>query len=180
MLLITDTGPLTHASQTGHVGFLERILAPWTCAYPMQVRKELEGFDGNRAILEAKWIGLLPLDLKYDILAMKLRDQLGGEGTKNLGEAQCIALALSMSDSGQEAEIYADDEDGRQLALDNGLEAWTTTEILRRAVLEHRCTVEECVRFIDDVRHNGYRGIDVPSGQAFVKGYLPKYLWPEV
>lgn len=28
MLLITDTGPLTHASQTGYVGFLERILAP--------------------------------------------------------------------------------------------------------------------------------------------------------
>lgn len=74
MLLITDTGPLTHASQTGHVGFLERILAPWTCAYPMQVRTELEGFDGNRAILEAKWIELLPLDLKYDILAMELRE----------------------------------------------------------------------------------------------------------
>lgn len=44
----------------------------------MQVRKELEGFDGNRAILEAKWIELLPLDLKYDIFSMKLRDQLGG------------------------------------------------------------------------------------------------------
>lgn len=179
MLLITDTGPLTHASQTGHVGFLERILAPWTCAYPMQVRTELEGFDGNRAILEAKWIELLPLDLKYDILAMELRDQLGGVGTKNLGEAQCIALALSMSDAGQAAEIYADDEDGRQLALDNGLEAWTTTEILRRAVSEHRCTAEDAVRFIDDMRRNGYRGIDVPSGQAFVKGYLPKRLWPE-
>ena len=30
------------------------------------------------------------------------------------------------------------------------------------------------------LRRNGYRGIDVPSGQAFVKGYLPKYLWPGV
>lgn len=144
-------------------------LVPIRC----EVRKELEGFDGNRTILEAKWIELLPLDLKYDILAMKLRDQLGGVGTKNLGEAQCIALALSMSDSEQEAEIYADDEDGRQLALDNGLEAWSTTEILRRAVLEHRCSVEDAVRL------NGYRGIDVPSGRAFVEGYLPKRLWPE-
>lgn len=169
--LVIDTGPLTHTSRAGEMEVLERVLAPWTCVYPPRVYAELDGYDGNQSALQARWITVKDLDLEHDLLAAEIKSELGGEGTKNLGEAQCIALALQLK-----GETYIDDLDGNYLADGRGLSVWTTTELLVKAVRVGRISAERAASYLQALIDGGYKGLDVPSGQAFLSGYLPRDL----
>lgn len=161
--LVIDTGPLTHTSRAGEMEVLERVLAPWKCVYPPQVYAELDGYDGNQSALQARWITVKDLDLEHDLLAAEIRSELGGEGIKNLGEAQCIALALQLR-----GEAYIDDRDGNFEAHERGLNVWTTTELLVKAVHAGRISAERAASYLQALIDGGYKGLDVPSGQGCV------------
>ena len=171
--LVIDTSHLTHTSQIGEMEFLQAVLDPWDCHHPFQVFSELNGFDGNRSALEAKWITFVDLDLKHDLLAAKFQEDLGGVGTKHLGEAQCIALALQ-----EKCEVLIDDWDGNDLAYDNGLTAWSTTKVLEYRIREGGIDPRKAAEYLDALISNGYRGLDVSSGAMFIRDYLPPHLQP--
>ncbi|MBC3178328.1 hypothetical protein [Corynebacterium lujinxingii] len=153
--------------------FLRTVLEPWDCHHPFQVFSELDGFDGNRSALDAKWITFVNLELKYDLLAARFQAALGGVGTKHLGEAQCIALALQ-----ENCEVLIDDRDGNDLAYDNDLTAWSTTEMLEYGIRKGDVDPQKAAEYLDGLISNGYKGLDVTSGAMFIREYLPRHLRP--
>lgn len=172
--LVIDTSHLTHTSQIGEMDFLRGVLESWKCHHPWQVFSELEGFDGNRSALEADWITFVDLDLSHELLASSIQGELGGSGTRHLGEAQCIALALQ-----ENCEVLIDDSDGNDLAYLKGLTVWNTTAILKDQILAGAVDAAKCADYLDALIANGYRGLDVVSGSMFVREHLPRHLRPE-
>lgn len=165
-VFVIDTGPLSHAAQAGVLDVLERLFHGQECYFPPQVYEELRVHEPSTPALEAGWARLAALSVEGELRTIYFKSLLGGSGRKNLGEAQCIALAEELGGA-----VYLDDGDGRDVAEAENVMAMTTTEFLEACVRSQRIKKQEAASFIDSLLATGYRGLDVPSGKAFLKAY---------
>lgn len=169
MLLVVDTGPLTHFAQARILPLLARILGSAGCVYPPQVGKELDRGPHrliNQQVLTSRWLSCMPLPEEAVGRIPEIIDALGGTGgtgDRNLGEAECIALADVV-----EGMVYLDDGDGVSVANRVGVEYRTTLELLDDAMTRGRVTASESVAAIDALLSTGY-WLPVKSGAAFLR-----------
>lgn len=132
MTFVLDTGPLLHFAQAGKLSVLRRILADEQCVFPPQVGVELDRGPHrmeNQKVLSAQWISEHRLQEEASALVLSIKNVLGGSGDRNLGEAQCLALAHTLP-----AVTYLDDGEGCVVADSIDVEYTTTLELLADAV----------------------------------------------
>lgn len=131
MIIIVDTGPLTHFAQAGLLDTLKTLLSPFAaCVYPREVYDELVsgsvgGSPSNNDILRCDWLTMLgDPDPSITEETIRFKSILGGSGTRNLGEAACLAHARI-----REGIVYLD-------AIDDGLITALEARLVVQALLD--------------------------------------------
>lgn len=165
MTFVVDTGPLSHFAQAGKLPVLRRILADEQCVFPPQVGVELDRGPHrleNQSVLSAQWISEHRLEEDASALAISLKNLLGGSGDRNLGEAQCLALAHILP-----AVTYIDDGEGCVVADSIGIEYTTTLELLADAVDDGVIDAAEAAETVDALIATGYK-LTFSSGSQFL------------
>lgn len=158
MIIVIDTGPLTHFAQAGILDTLRSILSPYDeCVYPSEVFDELTAgatgdYPSNNEILRCSWLTLYHRDdLSLELSVAYFKNQLGGSGSTNLGEAACLAIADAHTDI-----VYLDDHDGRVVADQEGVPFTTTVDLLLDAVDEGLISRTEARNVVAVLLETGY------------------------
>ncbi|WP_312976629.1 hypothetical protein [Corynebacterium sp.] len=113
-------------------------------------------------MLSAQWINERGLEEDASALAISLKNLLGGSGDRNLGEAQCLALAHMLP-----AVTYIDDGEGCVVADSIGIEYTTTLELLADAVDDGVIDAAEAAETVDALIATGYK-LTFSSGSQFL------------
>lgn len=166
MTFVIDTGPLTNFSQAGKLPVLCRLLSTQRCVVPPQVIAELDRGPhrlDNQSALTASWIVTQPLTDEAHALTLSLKSELGGTGDRNLGEAQCLALACTLP-----GVTYLDDGDGCAVADRFGVGYTTTLDLLADGLEAGVLDADEAADTVDALLNTGYR-LPFSSGASFVE-----------
>lgn len=159
MIIFVDAGPLSHFAQAGLLPLLERLLSGYPNKhYPPEVQSELQAgaigpTPSNNQVFSCEWITVHDQDiagLGREIIA--IQDDIGGDPSRNLGEAACIARALRIPGS-----VYLDDGDGRDTAETYGLPTVTTLDLLQEAVKVKVITKEDAKAAVTSLLLTSYR-----------------------
>lgn len=159
MLIVIDTGPLTHFAQAELLDTLRSLLEPYdACIYPREVFEELKNgalgeYPSNNTVLGCEWLSLHEInDPRISDATIYFKEKLGGPGERNLGEAACMAIAAA-----DDEVVYLDDSEGCLLAEQHGLQVTTTVDLLLDAVDENRLRRQDARGVVEALLATGYR-----------------------
>lgn len=101
---VLDTGPLSHFARAQWLGVLKTVLHGARVLIPDVVEVELRAGASQhhhlRAVLDAGWIEIVPVDTAEQLVAFTYYEQrLVGADGRNLGECGVLALAETTPDS---------------------------------------------------------------------------------
>lgn len=170
---VFDNGPLTHVAQGRVLEALEKAGNANRCVYPLVIASELginkpvaatnpDWHDANSLVLESQFIQPVRLDDEHEDLAKEIFAKIGGNGTQNLGEAHCLALAKQLN-----GIAVVDDHAGR-IAFDYGIPLIDTPEFFAIAFHRRNLTLDEAAGSIQAIAEAGYDGMWVNTAEGFI------------
>ncbi len=162
-----DTGPLTHFARSQWLGVLKAVLHDVDVVIPDLVERELTSSVAsnphNRAVLDADWIAVVPLDTDARLAALaRFTARLVGPQGRNIGECGVLALAETTPD----AIAVVDDGAAVRAARDHGVPVRRTLGLLCEAVRAQLLTVPLVSALADDLLASRYRLPFRPGGFA--------------
>ncbi|MFG1843691.1 MULTISPECIES: hypothetical protein [Micromonospora] len=164
---VLDTGPLSHFSRSQWLGVLKAVLKDARVVIPDVVEAELRTGavqnDHLRAVLDADWIEVIPLDTPEHLSAFAYYEQrLVGADGRNVGECGVLALAETMA----HAVAVVDDRVAGNAARGRNVEVRRTLGLLCDAIREGLLTVPLVSALADDLMRDSYRLPFGPGGFA--------------
>jgi predicted nucleic acid-binding protein len=155
---VLDTGPLSHFARAQWLGVLKAVLCDSLVLIPDIVETELRNGAGQhvylRAVLDASWIKVVPLDSAEQLTAFAHYEQrLVGLDGRNHGECGVLALAETMED----AIAVLDDRVARKASQGRNVEVRGTLGLLCDAIRHGLLTVPLVSAVADDLLMNDYR-----------------------
>lgn len=159
---VIDTGPLSHFARSQWLGVLKAVLQPSRIIIPDVVERELlHGVAQHgylRAVLDADWIEVVPLDTDAQLEAFSFYSQrLVGADGRNVGECGVLALAETLPSS----SAVVDDRVAVNVAQSRRIQVRRTLGLLCDAIRGELLTVPLVSALADDLLANKYR---LPSG----------------
>lgn len=155
-ILVFDTGPLSNFAQQGWLGVLKAIVGDRTAVIPDVVVDELrQGTHRDsriQGVLDAPWIERRELRSDDELAAFGRFSALLVKGSRNIGEAGVLALALT---NGGFAVV--DDSAARKAASTGGIPTRPTLALLCEAIRQGLLTVRLVSELADDLLANDYR-----------------------
>lgn len=154
--LVFDTGPLRHFAQAGWLGVLEEVVGERRAIVPEAVVSELEStshrFPDTADAVDAPWVTHYKLSSYEEIAAYAMFSELLVSGQKNLGEAEVLALAATLS-----AEAVIDDSTAFEVGKREGVKCTQTLPLLCDAMHQGLLSLDEVSDIADDLMMTDYR-----------------------
>lgn len=156
VLLVFDTGPLSHFARAGWLGVLKAVVGSRTAVIPDVVEDELRtGADRERslqAVLDATWLERRVLRTDEEIVAFAEFSELLVRRDRNRGEAGVLALAATAG-----AVAVIDDGAARRAADARTVAYRPTLALLCEAIRLELLTVRLVSALADDLIAGQYR-----------------------
>jgi predicted nucleic acid-binding protein len=164
---VLDTGPLSHFARSQWLGVLKAVLSDSQVIIPDVVEAELRNATGQhpylRAVLDADWIGVVPLDTDAQLTAFSYYEQrLVGPNGRNIGECGVLALA----ETSLNAIAVLDDRVAVKVAARRKVTVRRTLGLLCDAIRRGLLTVPLVSAVADDLLEHSYRLPFGPGGFA--------------
>ena len=164
---VLDTGPLSQFPRSQWLGVLKAVLSEVRVVIPDVVKTELrEGVAQHhylQAVLDARWIDVVPLDTDEQLSAFSYyAERLVGGNGRNVGECGVLALAETTPC----ATAVLDDRVARKQAEQRKVEVRGTLGLLCEAIRKELLTVPLVSAVADDLLENSYRLPFGPGGFA--------------
>ena len=154
--LVFDTGPLRHFAQAGWLGILEEVVGERRAIVPRAVLAELEStshwFPEVADAVDASWVTHYELSSYEEIAAYAMFSELLVSGRKNLGEAEVLALAATLS-----AEAVIDDSAAFEVGKREGVKCTQTLPLLCDAIRGGLLSLSQVSDIADDLIMTDYR-----------------------
>ncbi|MER5493869.1 hypothetical protein [Streptomyces sp. NPDC002490] len=164
---VLDTGPLSHFAHAQWLGVLKIVLKDHRVLIPDVVEAELrngaERHHYLRAVLDADWIEIVPLDTPAEFSAFAHYERLlvGTDG-RNVGECGVLALAECLP----AAVAVVDDRVAVEAVRGRGVTLRRTLGLLCDAIRAGLLTVPLVSALADDLLSTAYRLPFKPGGFA--------------